>query len=226
MTTDTKEKSPIEKVVANLKAIGLPPNWDSATNGLVASLYREIAKGDPIAPDAVDRMITESGLELEEGRAFVAGVSERDEEGSVLGSVGLSQNQHAHEFRVDGVELTTWCAWDTLFIAQVLGKTASVTSRAPGTYDQITLEIHPSGATADPSETVVSFVLLDPEQIDMESLESVYMVFCQQIHFFPSGQAAEEWSGNSDYDFAILSVDEAFQVGSRAFASLIEAARN
>ena len=70
----------------------------------------------------------------------------------------------------------------------------------------------------------MSFVLLDPEQIDMDSMESVYMVFCHQIHFFPSKEAAEAWSKDSEYEFAILSVDEAFQVGTAAFQGTISAA--
>ena len=71
----------------------------------------------------------------------------------------------------------------------------------------------------------MSFVMLDPKQIDMESLESVYTVFCHQIHFFPSREAALEWSNDSKYEFEILTVDEAFEAGATAFAELIEAAR-
>ena len=60
----------------------------------------------------------------------------------------------------------------------------------------------------------------------MESLESVYMVFCHQIHFFPSREAAEKWSADSEYEFAILTVDEAYEVGFIAFGNLIKAAQN
>ena len=56
-------------------------------------------------------------------------------------------------------------------------------------------------------------------------MDSVYMVFCHQIHFFPSREVAEKWSADSEYDFAILSRDEAFEVGIKAAAKLIEAAQ-
>ncbi len=186
MTTRAGSAHSIEDVVANLKQIGLPPDWDKATNLLMASIYRELAKGNPLAPDTIERLITESGANSEAGHEFVDGLTEKDDSGNVVGAAGLSQNQYAHQFRVDGVELTTWCAWDTLFIAQVLGRTAHVTSYAPGSGEEITLEVGPEGVNSNPPEAVVSFVLLDPEQIDMESLESVYMIFCHQIHFFSS----------------------------------------
>ena len=226
MTTQTDSTYSIQDVLANLKKIGLPPEWDDGTNLLAASLYREIAKGAPVEPATVEKLISAAGVDPETGSEFIAGVTEKDDSGNVVGAIGLSQNQYAHEFRVNGVNLTTWCAWDTLFIAQVLGQTANVTSHAPGSGEEITLEITPERAVSNPPEAVVSFVLLDSDQIDMDSMESIYMVFCHQVLFFPSREAAEKWSADSKYEFAIMSVDDAFQIGAVAFANLIKAAQN
>ena len=154
---------------------------------------------------------------METGRDFLLGVSETDEGGNIVGAVGLSQKQYAHSFKVNGIDLTTWCAWDTLFIAQVLGDEAEVTSLAPGTEKEIAITIGRDGAVATPAESVVSVVLLDPEQIDMDSLESIYMTFCHQIYFFSSRTEAEEWTKDRGYDFAILSVDDAYRLGAVAF---------
>ena len=225
MTTHTSANYSTQEVAANLRTIGLPPDWDVETNLLVVLIYRELAKGSPLSLATVDGLIAEAGVEPEVGKEFINSVSEKDDDGNVVGAIGLSQNQYAHKFRVNEVDLTTWCAWDTLFIAPALGQTASVTSQAPGSGDEIELEISPTGAVANPPEAVVSFVLLDPDQIDMDSLESVYMVFCHQIHFSPSREAAIKWSADSEYEFAILTVDEAFEVGTTAFANLIEAAQ-
>ncbi len=224
MSTQTNNAYSIQKVADNLKRLGLPPDWDERTNRLLASIYRELVKGTPVNAATVDSLAAASGLDHEAGKEFVDGVSEKDEAGNVVGAVGLSRNEHSHKFEVDGVGLTTWCAWDTLFIAQALGKTANVTSYAPDSGSEVTLEISPTGVVANPVRAVVSVVMLDPSQIDMESLESVYMVFCHQIHFFPSREDAELWSAESESDFAILSVDDAFEVGSIAFADLIEVA--
>lgn len=123
MSTTTSINTSIDQVVANVRAIGLPPDRNHSTNLLVSKIYRELAKGSPVDPTTIDALIEESRMDLEPGREFVAGVSEPDDAGNVGGAVGLSQKQYADQFRVNGVDLTTWCAWDTLFIAQILART-------------------------------------------------------------------------------------------------------
>ena len=76
MTTRTESTHSIQDVAANLKQIGLPPDWDNPTNLLAASLYREIAKGAPIEPATVEKLIADAGVDPEEGAEFIAGVTE------------------------------------------------------------------------------------------------------------------------------------------------------
>jgi alkylmercury lyase len=225
VTTESKKNTrySVAEVAENLKAIGLPPDWGDNYNKLVATLFTEIAKGKPILPDTADVLIVAAGVDLEEGREFLAGVSERDANGDIVGAVGLTQNNYPHQFEVEGVNLATWCAWDTLFIAPVLKKVANVVSSAPGSNTPVELEIGPDGVKA-PDGAVVSFVILDPEDIDTSSLESVWMTFCHQIHFFPSREEAEAWTSDRGYNFAILSIEDAFEVGQLAFADMLRVA--
>ena len=227
MTTEAKSivQYSIADVAENLKAIGLPPDWDESYNKLVASLFKEIAKGAPLDAETTDALIVAAGVDIDEGREFVSGVSEKNEQGLVIGSVGLTQAPYPHKFDVDGVSLATWCAWDTLFIAPVLGKQADVVSNAPGSNAEVSLQIGPDGVKA-PEGAVVSFVILEPDDIDMDSLESLWMVFCHQIHFFPSRDEAVEWTADRGYKFAILSIEDAFEVGQLAFSNMIAASRS
>ena len=225
MTTNAKTDSQysVDDVVENLKSVGLPPDWGDDYYRLGAAVYGEIAKGKPVSAATADALIKNAGVELEEGREFLAGVSEKNDDGDIVGSMGLSQNRHPHRFEVDGVELATWCAWDTLFIAPVIKKLARVTSNAPGSNAEVKLEIGPDGVTS-PEGSVMSFVILESGDIDMESLESVWNVFCHQIHFFPNREEADQWTRDRDYNFAILSIDEAYEVGQRAFADMLRVA--
>lgn len=59
----------------------------------------------------------------------------------------------------------------------------------------------------------------------MDSLESLFMTFCHQIYCFPSFHEADAWTKSRDFAFAILSVEDAFHVGTVAFKNLIQAAR-
>ena len=77
------------------------------------------------------------------------------------------------------------------------------------------------GTTNATADAVVTVVQLDSAQVDTSSLESVYMIFCHQIHFFSSRTEAEEWTSERDYDFAILSLDEAFELGQLAFKDML-----
>lgn len=225
MTTKSKSTADysVADVAENLKSIGLPPDWSDNYNRLVVGLYREIAKGAPVDSATADALIVDAGVDLEEGREFVAAASEKNEQDQVTGWVGLSQNAHPHKFEVDGVNLATWCAWDTLFIAPVLGKTAKVSSDAPGSNTEVKLQIGPDGVAA-PEGAVVSFVILESDDIDTESLESVWMTFCHQIHFFPSKEEAEAWTKDRGYNFVILSVEDAFEVGQLAFSDMLKVA--
>src|SRR2546422_6561781 len=49
-----------------------------------------------------------------------------DDEGRVLGFGGLAAAPMHHRLEVDGRTLWTWCAWDSLFIPEILGKRARV----------------------------------------------------------------------------------------------------
>ena len=64
----------------------------------------------------------------------------------------------------------------------------------------------------EPTDAVVSVVVLDPEKHDVSTVEAVWGNFCHQVYFFPSRQEAEEWATGRD-DIAILSVDEAYELG-------------
>ncbi|MDN4571692.1 hypothetical protein DBB29_00190 [Pandoraea cepalis] len=51
-----------------------------------------------------------------------------DDVGNVVG-YGLTLRETSHVFKVDGRRLYTWCAFDTLFFAILIDRTARVTSR-------------------------------------------------------------------------------------------------
>ena len=100
MTTKSKSTADysVADVAENLKSIGLPPDWSDNYNRLVVGLYREIAKGAPVDSATADALIVDAGVDLEEGREFVAAASEKNEQDQVTGWVGLSQNPHPHKF--------------------------------------------------------------------------------------------------------------------------------
>jgi hypothetical protein len=92
------------------------------------ALYRELAKGKAVTADQLGRVL---GMSPEQARAMlhrdsIKGFVYPDDQGRVLGFGGLAAAPMHHRFEVDGQMLSTWCAWDSLFIPEILGRSAHV----------------------------------------------------------------------------------------------------
>ena len=57
--------------------------------------------------------------------------------------IGDIPEGEARRFEVDGHTLSTWCAWDTLFIPEILGCSARVTSADPENGETVHLVVTP-----------------------------------------------------------------------------------
>ena len=134
----------------------------------------------------------------------------RDEEGRVVGFRGLAQPETPHRFEVNGARLHAWCAWDTLFLPALIGKTARVSSQCPVTGETISLTVAPDGVEALSPEGAVVSMLMPADGFDADVIQS----FCHHVHFFASREAGEQWIGEREGDDAfLLTVDEAFHLG-------------
>jgi alkylmercury lyase len=63
----------------------------------------------------------------------------------MIGFRGLALPAMPHRLQVDGRTLHAWCAWDTLFLPQLIGKPAGVESTCPTTEQTIRLTVTPDG---------------------------------------------------------------------------------
>ena len=100
----------------------------SAETGMQPWLWvpalRLLAQGDPVD---VQDLAGAVGRPVEEVRAAMETVPdvEYDGEGRIIGW-GLTQRATPHRFEVDGKQLYTWCAMDTLIFPTLLGAPARV----------------------------------------------------------------------------------------------------
>lgn len=177
---------------------------------LVLYIYRLLAKGEPVEPSEVaaesgiDRDLVERRLKEWPG-VFLQG-------GSVVGFWGLAIPEMSHRFEVDGKTLFTWCAYDALFLPELIGKSARVASRDPVTGEEITLTVHLDRIeNPNSEETVMSF--LDPDTTTFD--ENVILNFCNYVHFFSSIESGSKWIADNPGTF-LLSLDDSFQLARRA----------
>lgn len=98
-----------------------------------------------------------------------------------MDALGLSVDQVGeHRLHVDGRTLSARCAWDTLYLPELLGVTAAVTSLCPVTGSRTAVTVIPAGPVdLTPPDTVTSY-LAPQGNLDHDVVHS----FCDLVNFF------------------------------------------
>jgi alkylmercury lyase len=121
--------------------------------------------------------------------------------------------------RSDPLTLWTWCAWDSLFIPELLDTTAHVESPDPDTGEVVRLDVGPRGVTTvEPGTAVVSFLMPDAMEFD-KSATNVMATFCNFVFFFASRKSGERWVAKHPGTF-LYSLDEAVALARRLNAKV------
>jgi alkylmercury lyase len=188
------------------KLATLLPQMSSSEQHLSINLYRMLMAGKPVS---TSRLARASGSTQDEVISILnswPGVH-FDADGRIVGYWGLSLTPTPHEINFPNRQLYTWCAWDTLFLPEVLGEPAMVRSHCPATSTPITMRVSATGVEGlDPPTAVVSFVLPPESEINADIVNS----FCHYVHFFANEHVAEKWARQHKGAF-IVSVEDAFR---------------
>ena len=196
---------------AGTLVLGNELDFGPGLSRLLVQTWRSLAKGDPVPPEQVKRIAKDFGVEQTEADGFLRRMSERDASDNIVGVMGLSLNDHPHQFTVDGVALKTWCAGDTLFLPAMLGRTADVESASPLTGELIRLTVSPDGiVTTDPAGLALSVPAEDPGQLTTAELAAIWGAFCHHIFFFASVDEGQRWAADRD-NIAIHPVEDAYR---------------
>ncbi len=187
--------------------VALFPSLEGESRRAAVQIYRLLAKGEPVEPADV---AAAAGLPPERVREILAdwpGVYYEDDR--IIGFWGLTPRPSSqHLFQVDGRTLYTWCAWDTLFIPQILGKTAQVETPCPVTGETIRLTVTPERVERTAPESAVMSILDPPENI----LEDIVSKFCHYVFFFASTDAGGQWTDENP-GTRLMSIPDAFELG-------------
>ena len=197
------------------------PELSLAEQRMAMALYRELMRGEPVRHEqlatALDLPTREVVDALE--RPALRWLVFYDDERRVVGFGGLAVVEMSHRFTIRGRTLYTWCAWDSLFLPEILGEVAEIESACPQTKQPIRLTVGPDGVRAvEPQDTVVSFLLPDPREFEQTTTETI-KGFCHYVYFLSSPEAGERWTAQHEGTF-VLSLDEAV-----ALAGMNNAAR-
>lgn len=202
METETRD---ITRLAAEFAAAH--PDLDRSTQRLALALFRLLSEGKPVRPkdlaERLGRPATDLASDLEQ-----LPMVQRDESGRVVAYGGLTLKPTSHVLEVDGRNLYTWCALDTLFLPELLGGPARVRSTAPDTGETISLTVDASGVR-DVSPEGAAMTLHDVAGFD---LKDVIGTFCCYVHFFATAEAARTWAPRSEGTY-VASITEGFEYG-------------
>ncbi|MGH2946242.1 MAG: organomercurial lyase [Solirubrobacteraceae bacterium] len=179
---------------------------DAEQQHAAVSLYRLLGEGEPVAPE---RVAQRAALPLERVQELLDGwpAVYRDQDGSVIGFWGLTIRDMPHRLEIGGRTLYAWCAWDTLFLPEILGGRAAVTSTCPTTGQTVSLEVDARGVHRMTPDTAVLSFLRPDGPFDGDVIRS----FCHFVHFFASREAAGQWIERHPTTFT-LSIDEGVEL--------------
>jgi alkylmercury lyase len=183
---------------------------------VAVALYRELAKGTPVT---VERLAAALGVPSAAageliGRDPLKALVYPDDHGRVVGFGGLAAAPMHHRFEVDGRRLWTWCAWDGLFIPEILGVEARLESPDPESGATVRLTVGPEGIlSVEPETAVISFLFPEADAFK-ESAADAMAGFCHFVFFFASRESGERWTARHEGAF-LYSPEDAAELARR-----------
>jgi alkylmercury lyase len=206
-----EHKFDLDRVATSI--VNVFPTLDLFEQRLSLELYRSLAEGQPVPRALLAERLSVPVEIVNEVLNGWPGVFS-DPQQRVVGYWGLSipaAYVSPHRLTIDGRRLSAWCAWDTLFLPQLLGQRAEVESASPTPSVTVSLTVTPEEVERiEPAGARMSFLLPDAEAVQKD----IVTAFCHFVHFFPSCQAGESWAAQHAGTF-LLSIGAAHAVGRR-----------
>jgi len=197
------------------------PGIGEADQRLARTLYQMLSRGKPVSFADLAKVLSCPTNELSETLNNWPGVFYSDNK-DVIGFWGITVKPMGHQMEIDGVTTYTWCAWDSLFIPELVGATARITSKCEQSGEEIKLSVSSDGASSEThNDIVVSFVIPTAEELRTNATAS----FCHFVYFFKDRQAGEAWLENHE-DAFLLTLNEAFAAGKILNAARFNLASN
>jgi alkylmercury lyase len=180
------------------------------------ALYRLLAGGNSIARPELTQAMQWTGVPAGQflSSSNLRNLVEWGTDQTVIGFGGLTTRPSRHSLVVKDRRLHTWCAWDAMFIPELLGVTAMIESVCPQTGNPIRLRVNSNGIERmSDREPVLSFTMPDPTN-QFTSTDQTILSFCSYVNLFDSRQAGTTWISTRPGTF-LLPVTDGFSLAKR-----------
>ncbi|MFW5910629.1 MAG: organomercurial lyase, partial [Thiohalospira sp.] len=175
---------------------------------LVPVLFARLGRGQPVPVGELAEAVAWPEARVRDCLASWWGIR-FDESGRIGGFWGLDTAPTQHRLELEGRTLYAWCAWDTLFLPDLLGEPALVESRCPLANRPVRLEVAPEGvAWAKPGDCRLGLVPPEPRAVQA----GVQEAFCCGVRFLSDSETAGRWQMKHP-DGYVLTPDQGHRLG-------------
>ncbi len=135
-----------------------------------------------------------------------------DDQNQIIGYWGLSVKNFGHKIIVGKQPLYAWCAWDALFLPQVLGEETKVITEDANSGEKLELVIDKNGNLLSyPEGMTMSLLLPDSEKTNEEICKDVVSNFCHFILFFKDEASGQDFVSKNPQT-VLLSMEKAIEL--------------
>lgn len=176
---------------------------------LTLALYRLLGDGLPVHRTALEKWLDLSPAQVDSLlNDLPRSTIDFDAADAITAFGGLSLLPANHRFKAGNRELYTWCVFDALFLPEILGKPATVSTLCPATGETIEIEMTPRTIVySRPSEPVMSIIAPD----SAACCENLRSAFCNHVNLFVDDRAFRDWATDRP-DVAFVSLEEAHEL--------------
>jgi alkylmercury lyase len=151
-------------------------------------VHQHLLTGNPMT---MDQFVEIMQVPLSEARELISLHGELDEKNMIVGFIGISLLETKHKMFVNGINIYTWCAADTILFPGYLGFSAIVESIDPISNEIVKLSV--SEYSLDWTEPIPLFISL----VDKANSCDIRNSFCNNSFFFSSKENADKWLENN-----------------------------
>lgn len=185
--TDNANRSPLGQFLTEGYFKANPPELQCMS----VAVYRMLSEGTTPNFNEIGRALN---MDREQVTGLFSNIPksayEFGDDEKLVGFIGLSVTPAPHTFIVGERTLYTWCAFDALFLPEIIGKTAFLKTTCPSTEKPIELLIDANGVQkADPRSCVLSIVSPDIKAC----CDDLRGAFCNQVNLFINESAFHSW---------------------------------
>ncbi|WP_444993890.1 organomercurial lyase [Aliikangiella sp. IMCC44359] len=193
------------------------PKFSELEKRVSKYLYIELAKGYPVP---LAKIVKQLDIPEEQVRKLIDTLAyvEQNQNDEIIAYRGVTLSPTKHALVTNNSTVYTWCAFDTLFLLDLIDEPAHIHSTCAACNKKLILK--PSklaGSQFENNSMVMSLFVPEPSAYQ----ESLRDSFCCKVHFFCNETCGQQWSSQQS-NIELFSVDDSLTIAQERNRFMLE----